>query len=703
MNTSTGGRLTAFNDAVYYSPNSQVDIHSLPNRTREHGVDRNPFQSDSRFHDFHRPGYWSRPYGWLAFVPLYPNFTSRPFDRLARLPRLVKDPKGWCIPKPVADAWLDLENNLRGSHLPPLQSLRNPRSRTVPAERTRLPQVPPHSRCCERTATRNEAGLDTSVCPTWLDYLAKQGYDQTWLEGFMTSSVYMFTPSPLDGFLPPLDWYINLSIPVWYRWPIQDDTLHPYLTFRPPVDDLQAFLATEQRFRVSEQRSAPVLPTSLAHSLPKKLPPPSTGFSGAPYAPKPPEDPRRKAAQRANQSKNRDRQRWARRLAQPPTHKCRVFVWSPDPNNAGVLRKSKGEPDDLWDFTEKQKWYDPVNEAWHCCVDLAPDEMTNEDHHLMEDLYGSGYSTTLNLAGEAQPADESTYDPPDGEVDETLDLFLPPTQYEEERLGEEFTKTLSTFYGFLPPLPPLLGNASPRASKAERVWALRMIGMHPSISHGAPFFESATFASVTSFLQGLCAKGGKPPADTWDLSAHSRDPIARSGSLPPLRVIPVQPPSIRIHALWDKALETSSDHGFRRRPSVPYGSHAHGKHCSPTYILLAEGRLRAALTRGGIIWRMAVAFLSPWDALSGPSSSASMVVRDQVDGSVYVDDALTPVEMQILCAAYRCVSGPADTEGTIRSWWPLPEVFDISGEKLRPLDVLPGEPLHRKAQRDCRW
>ncbi|KAH6870885.1 hypothetical protein BKA70DRAFT_1242200 [Coprinopsis sp. MPI-PUGE-AT-0042] len=310
-------------------------------------------------------------------------------------------------------------------------------------------------------------------------------------------------------------------------------------------------------------------------------------------------------------------------------------------------------------------------------------EMTDEDHHLMEDLYGSNYVADLSLAvpphPEATPlqtpevvhdstnplpasAQSGAMESHETQWDDRLDQFLPPSRYEEDQVGEQFIQTLSKFYGFLPPLPAPLGNASPPASKAERVWALRMVG--------------------------LCAKGAKPPVDAWDMSEVSREPIPRSGPLPPLHVIPGNPPLFVLKLTqvksWTLAVTTAADAVLVLRLihlpvenivlELDYDSYQQSRN-----ILLAEGRLRAALTRGGIIWRMAAAFLTPSDALSGPSTSASMVRNDR-DGVVYVDDALTPVEVQLLCGAYLCCSESADDKGTIRSWWPLPEVFDISGE-----------------------
>ncbi|KAH6903542.1 hypothetical protein BKA70DRAFT_1433579 [Coprinopsis sp. MPI-PUGE-AT-0042] len=700
---------------------------------------------NSRFNNFHRPGYWSRPYGWIAFVPHHPNFSSRPFDRLFRLPRAVKDPKGWCMPKHVADAWLELENSLRGliSHLcnhfeiPAVATISSNVSGLVWSGQGLLsfclavptPTIP------QRLAWRQEAGLDPSVCPSWLEYLARQGYDQTWLEGFMTSSVYMFTPSVIRtgifidvmnhsiAFYPPWIGILNtesLSGTGVLRQAqphIAISLTHPPMTILKPFKrwpwraiyafGTNTFLDLPFHFR----RHTPVrrdmslrrknhllqLETSLHHSANSPVPTIVASFDALQLT-----------------STDREKQRWASRLRQPPTRKCKVLIWAPDPQNPGVLKKAKGEPDDLWDFTDNQKWYDPVQDAWHCCVDLAPNEMTDEDHHLMEDLYGSNYVADLSLAvpphPEATPlqtpevvhdstnplpasAQSGAMESHETQWDDRLDQFLPPSRYEEDQVGEQFIQTLSKFYGFLPPFLPL--------------WVMHL-HLHPRLNVSGLY--ACMFTFVMAFLQGLCAKGAKPPVDAWDMSEVSREPIPRSGPLPPLHVIPGNPPLFVLKLTqvksWTLAVTTAADavlvlrlihlpvenivlelvrKGIRFNTLLPERLHRPITTQSPSparipkHSAAAEGRLRAALTRGGIIWRMAAAFLTPSDALSGPSTSASMVRNDR-DGVVYVDDALTPVEVQLLCGAYLCCSESADDKGTIRSWWPLPEVFDISGE-----------------------
>ena len=79
--------------------------------------------------------------------------------------------------------------------------------------------------------------------------------------------------------------------------------------------------------------------------------------------------------------------------------------------------------------------------------------------------------------------------------------------------------------------------------------------------------------------------------------------------------------------------------------------------------LLRDPRIaRAALLRGGIVWRLAVATLSFDDVLDGPTTAATLrrqgVVLKTSDASVDLcDDGLSKLELDIICGLYHCLTG----------------------------------------------
>ena len=85
---------------------------------------------------------------------------------------------------------------------------------------------------------------------------------------------------------------------------------------------------------------------------------------------------------------------------------------------------------------------------------------------------------------------------------------------------------------------------------------------------------------------------------------------------------------------------------------------AYHQQCSAIF---AYPRDQAALLQGGIVWHLAIEFLSFDDALQGPSI-ATTVYRYGLSvecqkGNILGDDDLTEVELNLICGAYICYTG----------------------------------------------
>ncbi|TBU36529.1 hypothetical protein BD309DRAFT_1024264 [Dichomitus squalens] len=102
------------------------------------------------------------------------------------------------------------------------------------------------------------------------------------------------------------------------------------------------------------------------------------------------------------------------------------------------------------------------------------------------------------------------------------------------------------------------------------------------------------------------------------------------------------------------------------------------------YHILCQPKGRAALLRGGIVWRIAVEILGDeWRAgvLSGPSDDvyrfgATFVQIQGVDG---LDDSLSPDQLDVICGVYREYTANVSLSQTQdTSWWPKAEVWDGS-------------------------
>ncbi|KAF6750467.1 hypothetical protein DFP72DRAFT_1072190 [Ephemerocybe angulata] len=87
---------------------------------------------------------------------------------------------------------------------------------------------------------------------------------------------------------------------------------------------------------------------------------------------------------------------------------------------------------------------------------------------------------------------------------------------------------------------------------------------------------------------------------------------------------------------------------------------------------------RAALLRGGIIWRLAVSNVSTSDVLAGPSHHAlegKGIVRSNGHGGFLVDDALSIDEVDAICGHYD-VYDERHLQVARFSWWPPADLWD---------------------------
>lgn len=73
--------------------------------------------------------------------------------------------------------------------------------------------------------------------------------------------------------------------------------------------------------------------------------------------------------------------------------------------------------------------------------------------------------------------------------------------------------------------------------------------------------------------------------------------------------------------------------------------------------LLQSPRGRAALMRGGIVWRLAMESLGFEDVLLGPDGNYTKGDLVVMDGQPFVDDELSDHELDIICGVYRTLSG----------------------------------------------
>ncbi len=89
----------------------------------------------------------------------------------------------------------------------------------------------------------------------WFDYLLEQGSQITWLESVINSMVFNFSAdfmrsgtfihlSTQRSLQPPVKWFCDYHIPVWYPWGPEQASHPGFSEFAPPTDLLQASTTT---------------------------------------------------------------------------------------------------------------------------------------------------------------------------------------------------------------------------------------------------------------------------------------------------------------------------------------------------------------------------------------------------------------------------------------------------------------------------
>lgn len=76
---------------------------------------------------------------------------------------------------------------------------------------------------------------------------------------------------------------------------------------------------------------------------------------------------------------------------------------------------------------------------------------------------------------------------------------------------------------------------------------------------------------------------------------------------------------------------------------------------------------RAALMAGGILWRLAVQVVGEEHVLFGPTHTSQTQVLATLEGMDFVDDVLTPDEIDIICGTYKVMQ--RELYSTIYKWW----------------------------------
>lgn len=760
---------------------------------------QNPFQrsvgESTQREQFRQPLWWTKAFGWTSFISRTSPSYHPPFDVIS-IPRPTRAASGqFGMPLPIAGSWNKLERDIKDAVVYLTAEF------SIPAVCPYMPFALGYSRSYStlgdafRSARlagdwfviwqgllsyviartfdkargkKKEDGYQQSPplpYPSWFSSLERKGYSQHWLEGIHQSTIALlnndipragvfFDPADGDTSRPSIEWFLDHSIPVWYKWsPAAAKIVDP--KYHPPPSMLREWT----------RYASPVLMAGAPFSCPLyAVADPVTIYSRREQIKGFIAD-RTAAFEDAKRAGPADAlKHWARRSEKPPTAHCRVFVWDAKPSDPMILERRRAwefSPDNmLANFSAGQRWYDVLENEWHCCRELAWDEATAE---------GKGGEGSLGVASSSliqadrppegpfpmsKPCSASSGDgcvafvpsesiPPASRdltatEDHPLETLLrtkcdvqSATRSRQDDLLNKILDHLTYRLGFAPPVPFPCGELKEPIPQNQVEMLLRIAGFDPALSLdpelrlGWASLCKHAFDFVQSMLQGGVSN------HLWDLSTEHVVGWQRNAYL--YRFIVVQPSSHNGPLLycfdlpgrpWLVAVTSATDAlavcrwvnanrgvrdivmelvhtsvrfytmapacGFARTPShqrVPRTSipirlagYTFTKSDYDAYIrsrslLLCQPRMRAALMRGGIVWRLAIATMSATDVLAGPSDAPSISMVHTRNSEQYVDDDLTSTELQLICGAYLCYTGHGE-QVAIKSWWPLHDLFE---------------------------
>jgi hypothetical protein len=420
----------------------------------------------------------------------------------------------------------------------------------------------------------------------------------------------------------------------------------------------------------------------------------------------------------------------------PPKVSAPVFVWSrsdTDPSQwkREPVTKSMRE-ETLGEYSDRQRRYDSVFNEWDCWGEGDADDD--------EDDWGPTDAEAIRANEDFAPAPRSAQRSPSPPA--VVDA-LPMDPMADV---SEVVHVLSSRYGFLAPIP--VPNRVEQVRPKDVEVFMRLLGLG---GKDDSIFSTGLGKVVYDFVEALSSNRDPRPS-LWDLKRECRQPLELTSRIKHIRHLPSDlfyfdfgrssavPWKIAVSGAADALYVCRMDPTYNeedialhlvyrgipfrtllpvrqvpRSPSdvralpIRLPGYKFTKRDFDAYLhlraeILTGPRGRAALLRGGILWRLAVGHTSIHDALHGPntwtlSRRGGFSVGDPDSGEIFGDDDLSPLDEQLLCGAFLLYtgklllfvfrfnfgilitrwSGYGNQTATV-SYFPLPSTYDASGE-----------------------
>ncbi len=419
-----------------------------------------------------------------------------------------------------------------------------------------------------------------------------------------------------------------------------------------------------------------------------------------------------------------DKQKRLSRERKPPTHSAKVFCWVKDLTSDQYVREQvskKWRQDTLGNYSSKQTRYDSFSNEWDCSSQFGPDDDSDDedsvaseelfvDYNEVSDMHmdtGTPVFLTSSHMNLASIEHEQEWLP----FSATPQSVQGQAQQADAIIEEELLEAAYIYFGYTGPLPlpslPLITD--PSRQKAF----LRFFGFSWAQSC-ASLFSRPQILALSDFIYRM-SSNGILSNDDWDLSRENRLSTAFMGrfkciqevsgpngplfmlslgasatvkwiltlttAADALLVCRLHPKlqekdlalyllrrGIPFHTLQDANTLHAVQHDKQRYSKHPYRPVNHqftirdyAAYLEQCEVICAKRRARAALLRGGYLWRVSVASISFDTVLNGPSGRATsqdeMFIVTLPNGVQLVDDALLESEILLLSGMYNCATG----------------------------------------------
>jgi hypothetical protein len=514
-----------------------------------------------------------------------------------------------------------------------------------------------------------------------------------------------------------VDWLCRCSVPVWYLWgPAEVDASKQTARIRrlgPPACQLQ--LATTFFSKNPSQKSP--------RSLPKKI---SSQESAEDQREKPWEEYLKKLRERTQSLIDKEepsaRQSRLSREANPPFRKTVVYVW--ERNIDGKYERTKVpqrcNAETLDEFKQPgQKVYNAYFNEWNCGFDFIDPQdynwdIENWDDDDDDDIYPHA-GVTATTATPSNLSSFSNVAPADTACNSSQDQLVSLLQASDAARSFDFqappySQVLSEFFGFVPPLPLPTTHPSPIPHTDSRVKLFRSL---LGIMLEPQFLDSVLSQYCFEFLSSFSKLAlSVPRNELFDLSTGNRMSldgtrrfhrlqkvdtniflldldekdatvpwrIATTNSIDALLLCRLDPTfndyklcvellrrGVHFHTLLPLQVP-----GPAKIPTIfipvrlsgyEFTSDDYKAYLRERESLLRNPRIaRAALMRGGIIWRLVVSQVSVSEVLHGPTAAVTLhkqgiAVPSTESGICLWDDTLDDTELNSLCGLVHCHTG----------------------------------------------